>query len=468
MHPGARGGGYGLDADLANKASAKMDQHADAFLKAQNWIEQVLGTPFPDEFGPSLKDGTILCQLLNVIKPGCVKANASKMPFKQMENVSNYLKVSRALGVKQHDCFETVDLYEQKDLLLVALQIHALGAAIQVSCPEFQGPKIGVKIAEKNVRQFTAEQIKAQKANSGMTLQNAGSYGIMERTELNKSNDINFGNKNVGTGSSEMTAQTMGSAGIMERGAINVSNDINFGNKSAGTGSNVATAQTMGSAGIMERGAINVSNDINFGAKSAGTGSNVATAQTMGSAGIMERGAINVSNDINFGNKASGGAGSAVPSMVMQGSQGVMERSEVTTSNDINFGSKQAGEETIFDGMSKLAMGSQGVMERSEVQTSNDINFGAKQDVSAPVEAAAPQEVVAPVEEVVPQVAPVEAVAPLVVKALYDYVPAEEGELAFSGGDDITVTHKDESGWWTGTNPAGQSGVFPANYTDGV
>lgn len=413
MHSGARGGGYGLDADLANKAAAKMSQHADAFEKAQNWVEQVLGTPFPDEFGPALKDGTMLCQLLNTIKPGCVKANTSKMPFKQMENVSNYLKVSRSLGVKQHDCFETVDLFEQKDILLVALQIHALGAAIQVSCPGFQGPAIGVKIAQKNVRNFTAEQKQAQKANSGLTLQTAGSYGIMERTELNKSNDINHGNKCVGTGSSEMSAQTMGSAGIMERSSLNVSNDINFGTKSSGVGSSVASAQTMGSHGIMQRGE------------------------------------INVSNDINFGNKSAGGAGSTEVSQQSMGSAGIMERTEVNTSNDINHGSKQAGEETIFDGMSKLAMGSSEVMERSAVQTSNDINFGAQQEAAAPAEAAP-------------------AGLPVVVKALYDYAPAEDGELAFAGGEELTVTHKDESGWWTGTNAAGASGVFPANYTDGA
>jgi len=462
MHSGARGGGYGLDADLANKAAAKKSQHADAFIKSQNWIEQVLGRPFPGEFGDSLKDGTMLCELLNAIKPGCVKANASKMPFKQMENVSNYLKVSRSLGVKQHDCFETVDLFEQKDLLLVALQIHALGAAIQVSCPGFQGPAIGVKIAQKNVRQFTAEQLSAQKANSGLTLQNAGSYGIMERTELNTSNNINFGNKNAGTGSSEMTAQTMGSAGIMERGSINVSNDINFGNKSSGTGSNVATAQTMGSHGIMERGGMNVSNDINFGAKSAGTGSNVATAQTMGSHGIMERGAISTSNDINFGNK-SAGSGSGESSKIMQGSQGVMERGDISTSNDINFGSKAAGDHpTIFDGMSKLAVGSQGVMERTEVQTSNDINFGAQQTGGeAAQQEAAPQQA-APVEA-----APPAAAGPVEVTALFDYQPTEDGELGFNAGDKILVTHKDESGWWTGSCN-GMQGVFPANYSDGT
>jgi len=36
------------------------------------------------------------------------------MPFKQMENISNFLKACRALGVAEHDLFETVDLYEAK------------------------------------------------------------------------------------------------------------------------------------------------------------------------------------------------------------------------------------------------------------------------------------------------------------------------------------------------------------------
>lgn len=36
------------------------------------------------------------------------------MPFKQMENISNFLKACRVLGVAEHDLFETVDLFEQK------------------------------------------------------------------------------------------------------------------------------------------------------------------------------------------------------------------------------------------------------------------------------------------------------------------------------------------------------------------
>lgn len=36
-----------------------------------------------------------------------------------MENVSNFLKACRAVGVAEHSLFETVDLYEGKDIGLV-------------------------------------------------------------------------------------------------------------------------------------------------------------------------------------------------------------------------------------------------------------------------------------------------------------------------------------------------------------
>lgn len=36
--------------------------------------------------------------------------------FKQMENIGNFLKGCRALGVPSFDCFETLDLFDEKNM----------------------------------------------------------------------------------------------------------------------------------------------------------------------------------------------------------------------------------------------------------------------------------------------------------------------------------------------------------------
>lgn len=113
-----RGGGYGLDAELAARREATYDHQAER--EAQDWIEDVTGEPFVDEFAEELKNGRRLCELINNIKPGTVRrVNDSRMPFKQMENISNFLKACRAVGVTEYSLFETVDLFEGKDIGLV-------------------------------------------------------------------------------------------------------------------------------------------------------------------------------------------------------------------------------------------------------------------------------------------------------------------------------------------------------------
>jgi signal transducing adaptor molecule len=51
------------------------------------------------------------------------------------------------------------------------------------------------------------------------------------------------------------------------------------------------------------------------------------------------------------------------------------------------------------------------------------------------------------------------------VKALYDFVPTESGELGFSRGDIITVLDSVYKDWWRG-ELHGKTGIFPVNYVD--
>ena len=51
------------------------------------------------------------------------------------------------------------------------------------------------------------------------------------------------------------------------------------------------------------------------------------------------------------------------------------------------------------------------------------------------------------------------------VRALYDFVPTETGELAFKKGDVIAVLESVYKDWWKGSL-RGQVGIFPLNYVE--
>ncbi|CAM9101703.1 unnamed protein product [Phaeothamnion confervicola] len=228
---GARGGGYGLDADLAQKRAATYDYNAE--LQAQQWVEAVTGRPFDGApFGAALKDGVRLCALVNGIRPGVVaRINESRMPFKQMENISNFLRACRALGVAEHSLFETVDLFEEKDLSLVVTCLHALGGTVQRTCPGFVGPHLGVRAGDANVREWTPQQREQQQRASaaGMTKVMAGSQSTMARKE-HVVTGITMGADYAGIGDTAATSQmSIGSAGIMERAEVSRAGNVTFG-----------------------------------------------------------------------------------------------------------------------------------------------------------------------------------------------------------------------------------------------
>lgn len=104
-----------------------------------------------------------------------------KMPFNQMENIGNYLKFASSVGVKSVDMyvvgktnflflisvrfiayvasrFQTVDLYEGKNMNQVVHHIHALGRVTQ-KLPGFNGPYLGVKESDKHARGFILSDI---------------------------------------------------------------------------------------------------------------------------------------------------------------------------------------------------------------------------------------------------------------------------------------------------------------------
>mmetsp|Transcript_6380 Transcript_6380/g.8161 ORF Transcript_6380/g.8161 Transcript_6380/m.8161 type:complete len:369 (+) Transcript_6380:1-1107(+) len=122
---GGRGGGFGLSADIEKKKNQKYDFEAERAVC--NWITKRTGKRQVGNFADWLHDGQVLCLLANAISPGSIKkVETSSMPFKQMENISAFLKFARKFGVTEHTLFETVDLYDHKDLGIVIRCLLAL------------------------------------------------------------------------------------------------------------------------------------------------------------------------------------------------------------------------------------------------------------------------------------------------------------------------------------------------------
>ena len=99
----------------------------------QRWIESVLGEKFPagKTFEDSLKDGIILCNLMNKLSPGIIsKINTSGPSFKMMENVNKFHEALIKYGVSKVDIFQTNDLSEKKDIANVVNTLCALGRAV--------------------------------------------------------------------------------------------------------------------------------------------------------------------------------------------------------------------------------------------------------------------------------------------------------------------------------------------------
>lgn len=106
-------------------------------------------------------------RLINKLQPKSVpKITTKGGGFALRENVNAFCNAARKYGVPDSELFQTVDLFEQKNIPQVTLTIHSLGR--QAQAHNFAGPALGVKICEKNERHFTEEQLAEAKNAVGL------------------------------------------------------------------------------------------------------------------------------------------------------------------------------------------------------------------------------------------------------------------------------------------------------------
>jgi len=175
----------GFAAEAQKKILSKYSE--EQATEVLQWIKEITGLDIqisgdPDNLYDTLRDGTILCKLVNELKPGTIgKINTSTMAFKCMENISNFLDAAIKFGVPTQESFQTVDLWEKQNLNSVVICLQSLGR----KAGQFGKPQIGPKEADKNVRNFTEEQLRASEGI--VNLQYGSNKGANQ-------SGINFGN----------------------------------------------------------------------------------------------------------------------------------------------------------------------------------------------------------------------------------------------------------------------------------
>ncbi|KAJ6658422.1 hypothetical protein lerEdw1_020126 [Lerista edwardsae] len=146
----------------------KYDPQVEEDLR--NWIEEVTGMSIGANFQLGLKDGIILCELINKLQPGSVKKiNQSKLNWHQLENIGNFIKAIQHYGMKPHDIFEANDLFENGNMTQVQTSLVAL-AGLAKTKGFHTTIDIGVKYAEKQARSFDAGKLKAGQSVIGLQM----------------------------------------------------------------------------------------------------------------------------------------------------------------------------------------------------------------------------------------------------------------------------------------------------------
>ena len=175
-----RGPAYGLSREVQQKIEKQYDADLEQILI--QWIttqcRKDVGRSQPgrENFQNWLKDGTVLCELINALYPkGQVpvkKIPASTMAFKQMEQISQFLQAAERYGINTTDIFQTVDLWEGKNMACVQRTLRNLGGlAVAWDDGLFSAdPNWFPKKSKENPRNFSDNQLQEGKNVIGLQM----------------------------------------------------------------------------------------------------------------------------------------------------------------------------------------------------------------------------------------------------------------------------------------------------------
>ena len=175
-----RGPAYGLSREVQQKIEKQYDADLEQILI--QWIttqcRKHVSRPQPGctNFQNWLKDGTVLCELINGLYPEgqapVKKIQASTTAFKQMGQISQFLQAAERYGINTNDISQTVDLWEGKNMACVQRTLMNLGRLV-VAWDDglFSGdPNWFTKKSKENPRYFPDNQLHEGKNLIGLQM----------------------------------------------------------------------------------------------------------------------------------------------------------------------------------------------------------------------------------------------------------------------------------------------------------
>uniref|UniRef100_A0A2I2Z0Q1 Calponin n=1 Tax=Gorilla gorilla gorilla TaxID=9595 RepID=A0A2I2Z0Q1_GORGO len=140
-------------AEVKNWLLPKYDPQKEAELCS--WIKGLTGISIDPNFQKSLKDGIILCILMNKLQPASVpKINHSMQKWHQLENLSNFIKAIVSYDMNPMDLFEANNLFESGNMRHMQVSLFALAGKVKTKKPQ-SGVDIGIKYSEKQEQNFS-------------------------------------------------------------------------------------------------------------------------------------------------------------------------------------------------------------------------------------------------------------------------------------------------------------------------
>ncbi|XP_053560784.1 transgelin-2 [Bombina bombina] len=173
-----KGPSYGLSREVQQRIDQKYDPDLEVILV--QWIIAQCGPTCKEPEAPGkealqkwLKDGEVLCILINSLAPKSVdRIQKSDKSFKQMEQISQFLRACEKYGIPPTDLFQTVDLWEGKNMASVQRTLMNLGGiAVTKSDGFFRGdPNWFPKKSQENKRAFSQDKLKEGQSVIGLQM----------------------------------------------------------------------------------------------------------------------------------------------------------------------------------------------------------------------------------------------------------------------------------------------------------